>query len=1159
MAVLNTGFAGNLLRLLFDLGEPAAVVEETFDPVATAARYPILIIPSGGLYGLEGSAVFRARLEEYARLGGTIVAFDQQHGYEYSALPGGQVGGYGWEEDLHCIRGSVSIEDWHPALSGFGPFQHRLSVRVDGYLTSWPENAQTLLSRSANGWPAMLTYPFGKGHVFATTMYDDWGTGRGQSTGAARVLLRDLITWAVAPEDVPQFDPGVPVALEIPVINTSAFTGTSVSLQLVDPARQVVLTRTVHVTIPVGASVSVPFTTAAPSTGGLGLWRVDARVLAANGYRLTERQQVTRYAVADPPRIVNPHRALRLSITAPAESFPRGQPATFTYHLYNYTQEPLTTTVYYGFNHDFDWRGIYRLLAEDVLVPAAEGETPGEVAVPLELTVNRPFRLRGHASAGDLKSNATFTVWTHRAEVSVAASVHPTLTRRADDAVLNVQVASLAGDPLTTTLHVRALDSRRMLFDVATLTVPLGGDETTEITHTLAIPRSVHDGTGQMWVEARSLDGRSLGGAVSPFSVYRSPLVFGTALPETLLPGATQAVTMTVANTSDTLAVTDGTLSLALIHPQGITETVDSIAFVVQPGETITRHFSFTTPQPRLGTYAFVFSASDEIGSHTWKARPSGDDYGTHLWQEPVESRVLLAAGFDQPTYRAGDPAHLDVTLANGGNFLETLDASVVAPDAAYSTTQSTVLLPVGQAIVTYTLSMPPDIAAGSHPVTVTVTQPSGSAVQQRLDFYVPPSRLSVVLAERTAVAGKGVTLTITNVGDARTWGTYEFALRDTGYRSLVDVADSVTVLGPDESQVVTFTVPDGATSGPYYLVGNTYDAQADEVRPFVSTVQVSGVETLLDVRTDRQTYAVDETIDVTAVVTNVGTVLEEGDLALQIVHRQPPGGQWPAWRVYDPDNSGLSSRWLRSVAVDNEGNVWFSKHDDYGGAETLEVLLADLETWVTYEMPLSVWQVSDIAVDGGNQKWFATDAGVARLSADNATWDTFTTANSDLVSDWVNSVAVDGDGNAWFGTEEGVSKLTPGGQWETYTTVNSDLVSDWVYVVAPDGQGNVWIGTDYGLNVITADGAWETYQESSGLLTPDVYDIAFDAGGNGWLLTPGYEGGISVLMSDGSWTSYTPDDSGLSSEYGMMAIVVDEAGRVWIGQDGYGVDVLLP
>ncbi len=88
VAVLERGAARDLWWLLMQSGEPAIRIEPDFDPVATAARYPVLLIPSGGLHGLETSASFRARLEEYARHGGTIVAFAQQHGYEYQALPG---------------------------------------------------------------------------------------------------------------------------------------------------------------------------------------------------------------------------------------------------------------------------------------------------------------------------------------------------------------------------------------------------------------------------------------------------------------------------------------------------------------------------------------------------------------------------------------------------------------------------------------------------------------------------------------------------------------------------------------------------------------------------------------------------------------------------------------------------------------------------------------------------------------------------------------------------------------------------------------------------------------------------------------------------------------------------------------------------------------
>jgi hypothetical protein len=90
VAVLNRGFAGNLWQALLQLGEPADFVKPDFDPAATARQYPVLFIPSGGLYGWENSVLFRKRLELYAEAGGTIVAFAQQHGYEFGVLPGAQ-------------------------------------------------------------------------------------------------------------------------------------------------------------------------------------------------------------------------------------------------------------------------------------------------------------------------------------------------------------------------------------------------------------------------------------------------------------------------------------------------------------------------------------------------------------------------------------------------------------------------------------------------------------------------------------------------------------------------------------------------------------------------------------------------------------------------------------------------------------------------------------------------------------------------------------------------------------------------------------------------------------------------------------------------------------------------------------------------------------
>jgi hypothetical protein len=288
VAVLNSGFAGNLLKVLFDLGEPAVMVKSDFDPIVTAEQYPALLIPTGGLYGLDNSTTFRARLEEYARRGGVVIAFDQQHGRDYAALPGGALSGYGWAEDNSCFAASLYISQWRPALAGFD--KTTLDAPVDGYFTTLPPDAQVLLSRNVNGQPGAVLYPYpsprergeseGGGWVFATTMYDDWGSGQGQSTGDARVLLRNLLTWAITSAELSQYAPGNLVALDIPITNTTLFTATQVSLRLVDPARQIVLTPTLPITVPAGATATVPFSATAATP--LGIWRLDASLLTAN-------------------------------------------------------------------------------------------------------------------------------------------------------------------------------------------------------------------------------------------------------------------------------------------------------------------------------------------------------------------------------------------------------------------------------------------------------------------------------------------------------------------------------------------------------------------------------------------------------------------------------------------------------------------------------------------------------------------------------------------------------------------------------------------------------------------------------------------------------------------------------------------------------------
>jgi len=145
VALLENGFAAEAGDYLTYIGQPYLLVDVNFRP---DMAFPVLFIPSGGLFGLSSSALFKAKLEEYVRNGGVIVALDQQVGSHFRLLPGGQLVGHGWNESLQCFRSAYYIENYHQILSGFDRFY--VDTPVDGEFIEYPEAATVLLTRSRN-------------------------------------------------------------------------------------------------------------------------------------------------------------------------------------------------------------------------------------------------------------------------------------------------------------------------------------------------------------------------------------------------------------------------------------------------------------------------------------------------------------------------------------------------------------------------------------------------------------------------------------------------------------------------------------------------------------------------------------------------------------------------------------------------------------------------------------------------------------------------------------------------------------------------------------------------------------------------------------------------------------------------------------------------
>jgi hypothetical protein len=281
-AVMMNYFPLDMIKLLNKIKHSPALVFSEFSP-DVVKEHPVLIIPTGGLFGLENAEQFKSTLADYVSRGGTIIVFGQQHGHEFSVLPTPDevpIGAYGWREDQSCRSNSMYVDTWHPALSS--TTKSLISSPIDGYFASYPSNSTVLLSRRINGMPAMLAYPYGEGRVVVTSMFEDWGNSHGQSTIQGRSIIRDLITWTKNPDlEIPEYNlrnnPDPELNLNLELKNLSDKTASEAKILWLVPDRNIYFEEGRLVSIPPGEEITIPVSHAFSGIpdNKLGIWHID--------------------------------------------------------------------------------------------------------------------------------------------------------------------------------------------------------------------------------------------------------------------------------------------------------------------------------------------------------------------------------------------------------------------------------------------------------------------------------------------------------------------------------------------------------------------------------------------------------------------------------------------------------------------------------------------------------------------------------------------------------------------------------------------------------------------------------------------------------------------------------------------------------------------
>lgn len=196
-------------------------------------------------------------------------------------------------------------------------------------------------------------------------------------------------------------------------------------------------------------------------------------------------------------------------------------------------------------------------------------------------------------------------------------------------------------------------------------------------------------------------------------------------------------------------------------------------------------------------------------------------------------------------------------------------------------------------------------------------------------------------------------------------------------------------------------------------------------------------------------------------------------------------------------DGTNVSTTGVRCICEDKNGNMWIgtnvgplmlpSTDIDNGDNAILQQIKVPRNDGTNFaDYLLSGVDISCIAVDGGNRKWFGTNGyGVYLISDDNMTQvQHFLTSNSPLLSDFIESITInDQTGEVFFGTENGLCSYMSDAS-ATQETMTSDNVYAYPNPVEPGYTGLITV-TGLSMNadvkILTANGALVAQGTSNG------------------------------------------------------------------------------
>ena len=282
-------------------------------------------------------------------------------------------------------------------------------------------------------------------------------------------------------------------------------------------------------------------------------------------------------------------------------------------------------------------------------------------------------------------------------------------------------------------------------------------------------------------------------------------------------------------------------------------------------------------------------------------------------------------------------------------------------------------------------------------------------------------------------------------------------------------------------------------------------------------------------------------------------------------------------------DSNSLSYNDINTMSLDKYGNIWIgtfnsglNKYNPY----TKKIIRFTHD----YNNPnsLSHDNITSICSDSSGIVWVGTDNGLNKLTPKNINKDEYSIERilhlpgnpNSLSHNNVYSLVLDLSSNLWVGTENGLNELTKENieahklefrHFKSENNNSSSISNNSVRAIYQDSNGIIWIGTDEGLNSVIKNeqneiSGFNRYlnipNDSRSLSHNEIYAICEDNSGKLWIGTNG--GGLNLLDSNRkSFTRYLHDplDPRSLSYNEIQSLFKDKSGTMWIGTYGSGID----